>query len=537
MDRGFPTFGGWACTGRAADTLNVVRRNGPASLVTAIAIVAASLFALAGRPATAVTPTWFDLPVADSFPQGIAAGPDGGTWVASRFADQIVRVTSDGAPTPFPLEFGVDPHTIAQGSDGAMWFSQHNGSRIGRLTVDGVLTEFFLADRSAPTGIALGPDGAMWFAQRGISSIGRITSDGTVTSWRTITSRAAPLGIAAGSDGALWFTEPTVDRIGRITTDGTVTEFPLPVGSNPQWITAGPDGALWFTERGANRIGRITVAGQITHFPVPTASAGLNGITAGPDGALWFTESAADAVGRIGTGGRVIEIPLGEGAAPTGIAPGPDGDIWFSAPGLNRVGKIAPAASADMTPPTITIATPPDGTVLLEGEGMVSDYWCADDPGGSGIAACDGPVPDGQVIDSALGSHTFTVTASDVEGNAASLTHGYVVFEDVRGPIVNRAHFSAGRVIPITIELGSRPARAPIFAEGSPTVRRVDCDTKAVVGGDEPADVDASVSRNGRLLLRWRTEAGWDGTCRSLVLRLAWDGWSDAEAVFTLHFV
>jgi virginiamycin B lyase len=525
-------------TAAPTDTWNVVARRRSTSSLVALAVAAASLYApLAGTSATAVAPTWFDLPVTDSFPQGIATGPDGSAWVASRFADQIVRVRPDGTPTPFGLEFGVDPHTIAGGSDGAMWFTEHNGSRIGRITTSGDVTEFFIEDRSAPTGITAGPDGAMWFSQRGVSSIGRITTDGDVNSWRTITSRAAPLGIAAGSDGALWFTEPTVDRIGRITTGGDVSEYPLPAGSSPQWITAGPDGALWFTERGTNLIGRITTGGQLQHFPVPTASAGVNGITVGPDGAIWFTESAADAIGRIGMGGRVVEIPVGEGASPTGIAAGPDGEVWFSAPGVNRVGKILPAAAADTTPPTITIASPQDGSVLLQGEGLVADYWCTDEPGGSGIASCDGPVPDGHGLDTAPGAHTFTVTAADAEGNPASKTHGYVVFADLGGPIVHQAHFSAGRVIPIQLELGSRPPGTTVFADGFPVVHRTDCETGAVVGADEPADVQANLSRDGRLLLQWRTGAGWAGTCRSLVLRFAWAGWSDADAVFTLHFV
>jgi virginiamycin B lyase len=518
------------------DTSNVVRRNRTVSLLSAIAVAAATLYAFAGGSAIAVAPTWFDLPAADSFPQGIATGPDGSAWVASRFADQIVRVRPDGTSTAFALEFGVDPHTITRGSDGAMWFTQHNGARIGRLTLGGELSEFFLAERSAPTGITLGPDGALWFAQRGISSIGRITTDGVVSSWHTLTERAAPLGIVAGSDGALWFTEPTVHRIGRITTDGSITEFPLPAGSSPQWITAGPDGALWFTQRGSNRIGRITVGGQLTHFDVPTPSAGLNGITVGPDGGIWFTESAADAVGRIGMRGRIVELPLGEGASPTGITAGPDGEVWFSAPGFNRVGKFAPSAVADTTPPTITIAAPPDGTVLLEGEDLLADYWCTDEPGGSGVESCVGPVADGQPVAANLGSHTFTVTARDVEGNEASATHGYVVFEDVRGPIVNHARFAAGRVIPITLELGSTQPGGQIFADGSPTVRQADCATKDPIGADAPADVQANVTGNGRVLLLWRTGGGWGGTCRSLVVRFAWAGWSDADAVFTVHF-
>jgi virginiamycin B lyase len=505
--------------------------------MVAIVLVAATLFVPRGTPAGAAEVAWFDLPSADSFPHGLAAGPDGTTWVAGRASAEIIRVAPDGGYSAFGLESGVDPHSIVQGADGAMWFTESGGSRIGRLTIDDHLSEFPLQERAAPMGITVGPDGAMWFTERSVSSIGRVTLDGEVSEWATPTPRAAPLGITMGPDGALWFTETTVNAIGRITTDGSITEFPLPVPDRgPQWITAGPDGALWFTERSANAIGRLTPDGRFSEYSVPTPSAGVNGITIGPDAAIWFTESAANAIGRIDMRGRIVEIPLAQGAAPTGIAPGPDGEIWFSAPGLNRIGRLAPAALADTTAPIVTIVSPPAGSVLLEGEGMIADYSCADEPGGSGLVSCVGPVPDGSVIETSLGSHTFTVDAFDAEGNVGTATHGYVVFQDIRGPVTNQATFSPGRVIPIILELGSRPSGDQIFADGFPVVRPVDCDTGEATGPDELADARAALGASGHLLLQWRTGAGWGGSCRSLVVRLAFDGWSDADAIFKLRF-
>jgi hypothetical protein len=67
-------------------------------------------------------------------------------------------------------------------------------------------------------------------------------------------------------------------------------------------------------------------------------------------------------------------------------------------------------------------------------------------------------------------------------------------------------------------------------------VRAVDCATGDTATGDTAADVQANVTNDGRLQLLWRTGAGWSGTCRSLVVRLGFGGWSDADAVFTLRF-
>ena len=134
-----------------------------------------------------------------------------------------------------------------------------------------------------------------------------------------------------------------------------------------------------------------------------------------------------------------------------------------------------------------------------------------------------------------LGSHTFTVTGTDVEGNVATATHGYVVFEDIQGPITNQSRFKAGRTIPIILELGSRP-RGPVLSAGSPSVRAVNCATHEATGSAGAANVKTHLNKRGHLVLQWRTSAGWRGTCRSLVVRLGLDGWSSADAVFTLRF-
>jgi hypothetical protein len=241
----------------------------------------------------------------------------------------------------------------------------------------------------------------------------------------------------------------------------------------------------------------------------------------------------ADGIGRIDLSGAVVELPLGEGTSPTGITAGADGGIWFSAPGTNRVGRLDASASTDDEPPTITIISPPDGAVLTEGEGVLADYTCVDE--GSGLAYCGGPVQDGAMVANTLGAHTFTVNAEDNEGNEASLTHRYVVFEDIGGPITNQATFAAGRTLPIILELGSRP-QGPTFANGYPLMRRVDCDSGEPIGPDAAADVQANVNQSGRLQLLWRTNGTWAGSCRSLVVRLGFAGWTGADANFTIRF-
>ena len=88
---------------------------------------------------------------------------------------------------------------------------------------------------------------------------------------------------------------------------------------------------------------------------------------------------------------------------------------------------------------------------------MVAAIFCTVEAGGWGLVSGVGPVADGAIVPNRPGSHAFTVTGTDAEGNVGSATHGYVVFEDISGPITNKAVFSAGRVIPIILELGGHP--------------------------------------------------------------------------------
>ena len=97
---------------------------------------------------------------------------------------------------------------------------------------------------------------------------------------------------------------------------------------------------------------------------------------------------------------------------------------------LDNIKVVFSNASAgpveDTTPPTITITSPADGAVYTVGQAVTADYSCADDS--SGVATCAGPVASGGPVDTAsAGPKTFTVDATDVAGNPASLTHSYTV--------------------------------------------------------------------------------------------------------------
>lgn len=96
---------------------------------------------------------------------------------------------------------------------------------------------------------------------------------------------------------------------------------------------------------------------------------------------------------------------------------------------LAQSNSVAVTAQVDdVTDPTATLTTPPEGAVYGLDEVVPADYSCQDEPGGSGIASCQGTVADGAPIDTmTIGQHEFTVVAADVAGHEQAVTHAYSV--------------------------------------------------------------------------------------------------------------
>jgi hypothetical protein len=108
---------------------------------------------------------------------------------------------------------------------------------------------------------------------------------------------------------------------------------------------------------------------------------------------------------------RVYDVAAGSQiAVPSMIIP----PIWFTAP------FVPP------NPPTVT--APANGARLTLGQVMDASYSCQDPAGGMGIASCAGPVATGSPVDTSTpGTHSLTVTATDVNGLTAATTNTYTV--------------------------------------------------------------------------------------------------------------
>src|SRR5262245_45076045 len=81
-------------------------------------------------------------PMLDSYPSGIATGPDGNLWFPHGVhGDRLRRITPAGTITDFPVPPGsattnnVAGPVIQTGPDGNLWFSGYNA--ISSMSVDG----------------------------------------------------------------------------------------------------------------------------------------------------------------------------------------------------------------------------------------------------------------------------------------------------------------------------------------------------------------------------------------------------------------
>jgi probable HAF family extracellular repeat protein len=87
---------------------------------------------------------------------------------------------------------------------------------------------------------------------------------------------------------------------------------------------------------------------------------------------------------------------------------------------------VATRINIDLTPPTVSIATPGNGATYAKGSTVLASYTCADNL--SGIADCKGTVASGAAIATKTsGTKTFTVTAKDVAGNISKTQYTYTV--------------------------------------------------------------------------------------------------------------
>jgi hypothetical protein len=105
---------------------------------------------------------------------------------------------------------------------------------------------------------------------------------------------------------------------------------------------------------------------------------------------------------------------------------------------------------------TLSIASPADGASYNQKQPVTASFGCFD--GGPGVASCTGAAANGTNIDTATpGTKSFTVTATDGVGHAASQTVTYTV---IAAPAYQMcalydqsSEYKSGNTLPIKLQL------------------------------------------------------------------------------------
>lgn len=141
------------------------------------------------------------------------------------------------------------------------------------------------------------------------------------------------------------------------------------------------------------------------------------------------------------------------------------GQLNTSNPGPNTYSVTATSADGLTTttsagynvigPPTVTVNAPTQAKYYGLGQTVVVDPDCLEYPGGPGLASCDsnGSPATGVLDTSTIGAHTYTVTATSLDGLTATSSYTYTVAGLPTATITSPASggtYTVGQAVPTT---------------------------------------------------------------------------------------
>lgn len=200
---------------------------------------------------------------------------------------------------------------------------------------------------------------------------------------------------------------------------------------------------------------------------------------------------------------------------------------YFPAPGIAPVTITVDVRATATALPTVTITSPSDGTRYALGETVLADYSCTAD---AGLASCVGPVPSGSAIDtSTVGTHTFTVTATDDLDQTAATTVSYHVGYDFGGflaPAPETADSAtAGSAIPLRFRITA--ADGSSVTDLDPAKVSVDVTSlSCTLGSSEDLPFETAGDSmlqslgDGYYRLVWKTSRTYADSCKTVSLDL-----------------
>jgi streptogramin lyase len=274
---------------------------------------------------------------------------------------------------------------------------------------------------SGPESVSFARDGSFYVGHRvGLNSLQRYTGAGSLIRVFSPSNPATLLDLSADQRTMFFTSRSGLARtqIHRfdVVADANLPDFAALPGTDftaDLKLLPPGDGSGGLLVAQTTNIKRLDGNGNVVQQYDVTGEDSWFGIALDPDGRSFWAQTNSP--------GNVYRFNIASGAVDRGPLPSAANAFGICVNGTRT-------AALDNAPPTINITTPANGATFQQGQVVGAAYACADDANGTGIAACAGPVPPGGGIDTSTpGPKSFTVNASDVAGNTASLTRTYTV--------------------------------------------------------------------------------------------------------------
>jgi autotransporter-associated beta strand protein len=401
------------------------------------------------------------------------------TTGSQQFAEDLtlgndVTFSSSSSVTLFGIVSGA--HEITMSGGGTLdlgELSQSSDSFAGTVVTGGSMVSFALG--ALGTGPITLNDGTLAWTNQNTSDVssqlqigaggGTLDSNGFDLSFANSIEGSGPLTKTGA--GTLTLNAPTGSYGSRIVVhQGSVA---VPAGTAVTTPVAIDSGGTLNCDDGTLMGGVTNNGGTATGAPAaPTAVNATPGFEAAT---LSFTEAAPNCypISYTVTAGGLSWTP---GASPTTLR-GLTGNksYTFTLTATNPIGSASSSSNtitAGPFDPSAAISSPANGASFSYGQIVDAAFSCQDGAGGLGIQSCVGSEPLGFALRMTTpGQHTFTVTATSLDGLTASTTVTYTVLAPPNSFKVRSV--KANHAGTITISLSSLREPGKIVATGRVT--------------------------------------------------------------------
>ena len=443
------------------------------------------------------------------------------------------------------------PAGVAVDSTGNIYVADPGNNRVQKFSsahvFDSVIGSSGSGDGqfSNPVGISIDSADNLYVADSGNNRIQKFNSAGTfVAKWGTNGTGngefSAPNGVDVDGAGQIYVADTGNNRVQLLSPSGAFVEAVGSAGSangqfqGPEDVAVNSAGTLFYVaDRDNTRVQKFSTAAPVN----PVANAGtdqtvecagattavnLDGSASTAGSGTINSYSWAEGVTSLGTGAMLtVNLPTGTHTITltvTDTGGGSDTDDVV----ITVQDTLAPNISC---PANVVVNLPMNSSATS----MAVNYPAvtATDSCSASVTVNSTPAS-GSVFP--VGTTTVNATADDGAGHTSSCSFTVTVQYNFAGffqpvdnlPVLNIVQ--AGRAIPIKFSLSGNKGLG-IFAPGSPSSGPIPCNSS-----DPAVDLEETVTAGSSSLSYnpttdiynyvWKTEAGWAGTCRQLVVQL-----------------